>query len=349
KAVPTSVIVARLRGYATLPTTGSTTAGGVLKLGNTLTSDNVTNHLPTDFTLTTGSILTLRSDREFIGGLAYFTTEKGNDKLYYVGILADTDLGGPRTDVSGAAVWVGQFSENRTVTSEDNDDFIRFHIDFGAGTFEFRNTEQNRGDGRLVREGNTYALNGVFGNGIIDVNNNVLTTGQLGGQMIGVFGAERHTVPITGLIGAKGVVGTFVDSALGSNFVGGFWAVPELAIEDDLDDGVVDFGDWERNFGRRHTLPTQIDSSKSQFLKGLETGLAGKGGPVHGPITLTFGSDSLTYGDYPLGGDATGGVSAFRSANDYRYAGVLSGTNLGAPISSVLQTGAWRGQFVAYG
>ena len=367
---PAAIVVGVLRDYATLPTMGSTTKGEFLKLGNTLTSDNVTNHLPTDFTLTTDSIFTLRNDEEFTGGFAYFTTEKGSDKFYYVGILADTNLGGPLTDVSGTAVWDGQFSENRTVTSDDNDDFIRFHIDFGAGTFQFRNTEQNRGDGRLVREGNTYALNGVFGNGIIDVYNNVLTTGQLGGQMIGVFGGVRHEVPITGLIGAKGVLGTFVDSALGSNFVGGFWAVPKLRIEDDLLSKVVNFTDWKDSFGRRDPLPTQLNriTRNSEFLAGMETvvgenglddmgrtdfarvsHLASKSPSSIVRFALDFGSDSVTYGDYPLGADATGGVAGFwQDSGDHRYAGLLSSTNVGAPINSVLQTGEWRGQFVAY-
>ncbi len=370
---PAAIVVGVLRGYATLPTMGSTTKGEFLKLGNTLTTTNISNHLPTDFTLTTDSIFTLRNDEEFTGGFAYFTTEKGSDKFYYVGILADTNLGGPLTDVSGTAVWDGQFSENRTVTSDDNDDFIRFHIDFGAGTFEFRNTEQNRGDGRLVREGNTYALNGVFGNGIIDVYNNVLTTGQLGGQMIGVFGGVRHEVPITGLIGAKGVLGTFVDSALGSNFVGGFWAVPKLRIEDDLLSKVVNFTDWKDSFGRRDPLPSRITSPRtntqnSEFLAGMETVVGENGlddtdrtnfarvstlatvaGGTIARFALDFGSDSLTYGDYPLGADATGGVAGFwQDSGDHRYAGLLSSTNVGAPINSVLQTGEWRGQFVAY-
>ena len=171
------------------------------------------------------------------------------------------------------------------------------------------------------------------------------------------------------MIGKKGAVGAFVDSLDRSHFAGGFWAVPKLGIDDDDDDEVVNFADWERGFGRRHDLPRRLTSPQtSEFLAGRETvvnenGLDDMGRTNYGRVVsganfaggtiarfaFAFGSDSLTYGDYPLGGDATGGVAGFWQANGaHRYAGLLSSTNVGAPINSALQNGAWRGRFVVY-
>ena len=368
---PAAIVVGVLQDFATLPTTGSATSGGFLKLGSTFTNTDVATFAPTGFT-SNNTTITLDNDIEFTGGVAYFsiteTDGSGVSFYYYAGILANTNLGEPVASTDPTARWIGVFSEHNSRTSDDENNFIGFHVNFGAGTLQFRNTADNGGGGTLTRGTNTYTLNARFGNGVIDeYNNTVLTTGQLGGRITRT--SDNKTAAISGLIGKKGAVGAFVNPTDASHFAGGFWAVPKLGIEDDLDDEVVDFGDWERGFGRRHDLPRRLTSPQtSEFLAGRETvvnenGLDDTGRTNYGRVVsgakfaggtiarfaFAFGSDSLTYGGYPLGGDATGGVAGFWQANGaHRYAGLLSSTNVGAPINSALQTGAWRGRFVVY-
>ena len=377
---PAAIVVSVLQDFATLPTAITTHNGGFLKLGSTFAESNLPAFPPApatleNYVLLAGSFVLIRNDIENIGGFAHYSIVDGpadSQRLHYAGILSDTNLGAPVASSDPTAKWIGVFSEYNSSDPADENNFIGFHVNFGAGTLQFRNTADNGGGGTLVRGTNTYTLNARFGNGVIDeYNNTVLTTGQLGGQVerVAPIFVGTQVAAISGLIGAKGAVGAFVDPKNVSFFVGGFWAVPKLGIDDDDDDEVVDFSDWERGFGRRHDLPRRLTSPQtSEFLAGRETvvnenGLDDMGRTNYGRVAsganfasgtiarfaFAFGSDSLTYGDYPLGGDATGGVAGFWQASGaHRYAGLLSSTNVGAPINSALQTGAWRGRFVVY-
>ncbi|MCA8833759.1 MAG: hypothetical protein K8953_01630, partial [Proteobacteria bacterium] len=368
---PTAVDVNVLQDYATLPTTGSTTAGGFLKFGNTLTNANSGTFIPTGFSRNV-DVASLRNDIEDIGGVTYLAVTDDDDTkfYYYAGIFADTDLGAPRTDTAGTASWTGQFLEHASGLA-DKDDFVKFHIDFGRGELQFRNAGDTAGNGTLVRGDYTYTLNARFGHGFADANNNIITTGQLGGQITRAISGTSATAVISGLIGEKGVVGAFVNTADRVHFAGGFWAVPVLGDEPDGNDEVVDFSDWEDSFGRGHDLPRRFSKNPqtSEFLAGRETVFMGVdglddtdrtnlgrtpaganfAGNTPARFALDFGSDSLTYGDYPLGADATGGAAGFwQASGSHRYAGLLSSTNVGAPISETEGSAAWRGRFVVY-
>ena len=336
-------------------------------------------NLPTAFGLVPNSVVTLRNDIDFDGGVGYFYIQDDNESIfyYYAGILADTDLGAPRTETEGTAIWPGRFIDELIKDHADKDNFVDFHIDFGRGELQFRNPASTAGGYTLAYGTNRYTLNGIFGNRIIDKNGNILTTGQLGGQITRVSTISGSQVaPITGLIGEKGVVGAFVNSANLSGFAGGFWAVPELAEPVDLNDKLVNFADWSDPFGRATPPPTKPSSpSKSEFLTGNaavtviggpnEIELDGSGlneptnvspccalGDGRARFALTFGN--ATYDGKPLGGAGTAadGVAGFAttgpssSRGHYRYAGLLSGTDLGAPISANTPVGAWKGRFV---
>ncbi|MGU9962827.1 MAG: hypothetical protein ACNYPD_01840 [Candidatus Halichondribacter symbioticus] len=388
---PGAVDVNVLQDYATLPTRGIAMTGGFVKLGNTLTSANVTSHLPTTFTLDEGPFM-IRNDIEDIGGVGYFAVTDDNEILSYnyVGIFADTDLGTPVRSTDATITWTGIFSDHGTIASPDNNNFVKFHVDFRQGLFQFRNAGDTAGGGTLTRGDYTYTLNGRFGNAFADANNNIITTGQLGGQ---VLRSDSKTAVISGLIGVKGAVGAFVNSENVSRFAGGFWAVPNLGPAVDTNPELVSFSDWSDIFGRatppptksttvRHPTTMQETNTKSEFLTGKETvTVAPRSGTI--PIevlgfglnenedaiitnyigshlgarfALNFGSDSATHDGKPLGVDATGGVAGFTITLDtgrgddhrgrYRFAGLLPGTNLGAPISADTLVGAWRGRFV---
>ena len=296
---PAAVTVAQLQNFATLPTTGSATSGGFLKLGSTFTNTDVATFAPTDFT-TNNATITLRNDIEDIGGVAYFSVTDGDDTkfYYYAGILSDTNLGAPVSNTDATMTWTGIFSEHGSRESPNKDDFVKFHVNFGAGTLQFSNAEETAGGATIVREGYTYTLNARFGHGAVDeYSNTILTTGQLGGQIkrsTGLMNDPDKFAPISGLIGKKGAVGAFVDSLDRSHFAGGFWAVPILGDEPDKNIRLVNFRDWSDSFGRGTPPPTtptrlQNNNTESQFLTGNATVVSGKGLNEAGSISGVFG------------------------------------------------------------
>ena len=92
----------------------------------------------------------------------------------------------------------------------------------------------------------------------------------------------------------------------------------------------------------RDSIP--FNSYRNEFLQGTATGvLAGsQGSAILNTLNLETGD-----GSQDLGGDATDGIfmrSKFSSAN--YYAGIFSGTDLGAPVSEPSGTSAeWNGRF----
>ena len=85
----------------------------------------------------------------------------------------------------------------------------------------------------------------------------------------------------------------------------------------------------------------------------MATGI-GTGDVTNIRINETLNLETATYKDVPLGGDAEDGVAYFSGQSGgstyYNYAGIFSGTNLGAPITGTTgQTAAWNGEFRAFG
>ncbi|MCH9663418.1 MAG: hypothetical protein K0U66_07150, partial [Gammaproteobacteria bacterium] len=343
--------------------------GGFLTLSSSFSESNLPEFPPTPsdtldpYVLVPDSFVMIKNDIEFDGGFAYYSIRDGasdSRRLHYAGILADTNLGEPVASSDPTAKWTGVFSDYNSSDPTDKSNFVDFHVNFGRGELQFHNGlsgASSGGGGTLTRDGNTYTLNARFGNGFADANNNIITTGQLGGQVLRDSPLGNGQVAaISGLIGAKGAVGAFVNPKSLSFFAGGFWAVETIGPAPDGDAGAVNFGDWSDGFGREHTLPSRLNAGKSQFLEGKATvtngiGLDETGVSVSKRFALTFDNDSASYKGSPLGGNGTAadGVSGILGGNGNRYVGLLSGTNLGAPIRSTLHVGMWRGQFVGYG
>ena len=86
-----------------------------------------------------------------------------------------------------------------------------------------------------------------------------------------------------------------------------------------------------------------------QFLQGTADGISGIGNTI--PIILNL--KTATYDDVAFDGDAEDGVAFFRGVigvNAYNYAGIFSGTNLGAPITGTTgQTATWNGRIAGRG
>ena len=107
---------------------------------------------------------------------------------------------------------------------------------------------------------------------------------------------------------------------------------------------------WAHSFA---TALSATPTTENQFLLGMATGI-GTGDVTNIRINETLNLETATYKDVPLGGDAEDGVAYFSGQSGgstyYNYAGIFSGTNLGAPITGTTgQTATWNGEFRAFG
>ncbi len=154
---------------------------------------------------------------------------------------------------------------------------------------------------------------------------------------------------VTGLIGQQGAVGAFrsnhVDNptATHTSYAGGFVAVP-----------VANYLIWKHSFGNPTTLPTRVPwyadgQPQTEFLQGGETDL--DPGFINNPVPR-----SLDFVNSGLGGEATDGVAYLSGTWEVlkpgttvrmnvlrHFAGILSGTNLGALLNAPV-TATWNGK-----
>ena len=266
----------------------------------------------------------------------------------YAGILADTDLGAPFTQGGGPAqvTWKGWFQAVVRPVSRGFDLVINFAND--ANTIEA--FVQQTGD-------NYFHLTGSFdANGVI--------TGEV---YFGTFINANKDMPtdaadpdngfLTGLIGEQGALGAFVGGtgtrdaieqitplAYHNTYAGGFVASPNVVNH-------VRYIDWTGSFTPTLTATMLNPTDRvSQFLATAtaldETGAGTINAVNKGSLTLA----NATFKGAGLGGQATDGVSWFwDSTNNFGYAGILAGTDLGAPLTQTSGTAKWNGSFQTTG
>ncbi|MCA8835818.1 MAG: hypothetical protein K8953_12130, partial [Proteobacteria bacterium] len=180
--------------------------------------------------------------------------------------------------------------------------------------------------------------------------------GILGGTVS--YGSSFNNLPLIGLIGKKGVIGVF---HAGSNQLsaGGFYATPAPAPA--LPDAT--FATWEASFATGDLLATDgvagikaaatievkdtAGTNSSHFIRGTETGIAGIYTPFDPDRVVGFhlddgtkNDDGTTLGDTDNGvafgfvnTDATD-TSVRPNGTGLYFAGLLSGTDVGAPLNS---------------
>ncbi len=104
---------------------------------------------------------------------------------------------------------------------------------------------------------------------------------------------------------------------------------------------------WRQTFfvQNSHDSLVNVNLETNKFLIGTATGLTTTG--------ITGAVIPLTLADNDLGGLNTDGVAFFRGSFSnnaiYSYAGILSGTNLGAPLTAQTAMGTWNGRFQTMG
>ena len=280
-------------------------------------------------------------------GVAFFNGWNGRWNSHNSGILSGTDLGMTLTQTSGTAYWNGRFRMHSGLKT----DFV-LEIDFDdksipgsvAGIEAF---VQSSGDRYYYLDGSfddKGVIKGTFDFGkFIDGDRNDTTFSRLSGK-------------VTGLIGEEGAVGGFHNGY----YSGGFVASPNA--------GRVNYWQWLNSFDAPPPLKpvitsvttsggTSVSTLENQFLQGTTDGLefgnikkSTRGRGTDPDITI-LDLQVAEYDGSILGGDEEDAVAFFRGkirgSEIYYYAGILSDTNLGAPVTQTQGTAIWEGQIGA--
>ena len=327
---------------ATTPTTGTPKNEFLQTTGATIATGDLTAVAAA--ALTPDSLTINAND-----GVAFYQGYKGSASAFYAGIFETTDLGAPFTNaVAPSAEWNGQFQAVGGFSV--NRDFV-LEVGFGgmgdtAGSVE----------AFVQQVGSTYyLLKGNFNRqGVISATIRLSTFSN--GDRTTIGGATLDGI-LTGLIGAEGAVGVFISNANAQgNYAGGFVAKPTAPDTEPL---VVNHGDWLRDFFKAPPARLTATNPRRQFLAGGPAGLDTTGTvqvtiPNDGNLLLTL--ESARYKGKELGGtrDMADGVAGFfddgETVSDtvgVYYAGLLSGTDLGAPLTQATGSVTWHGQIEA--
>ena len=336
--------------------------------------DGIDFFIASTFSITGASGSTLGTH---LGNQIYVDVEVNVDTLYhYAGILSGTDLGEPVDSVVGTATWNGSFRTHNT-----NPVDFQLTVGFGAvgaktiSAFIKDNARWGAVDNYYLLEGTytdagliTGTVNwGQFTGGDKDMpvgGNNGTLTGLIGKEgAVAVFTSDTPASRTIGSATRPTSVGPVLDKVLNKVFngvapvygyVGGFVASPSLPDER------VTYRDWFESFDDRATggvletpsLRAEDDEDNSdlfnQFLGISEYATA---------LDETGAGTVTQRGGLTLADDADSGVSFFSNGislttltvGSQSYAGLLAGTDLGAPINDVAQVGEWKGQFKSLG
>ena len=263
----------------------------------------------------------------------------------HAGILAGTNLGAPLTQGSGdpQVRWNGWFHAIIGIRASIQTIRLVFslEIDFADSNAIEAFVQQN-GDYHYHLTGN-FDDKGVI-TGTVDLGD--FTTGTRDQKTTRVSSNGF----LTGLIGEDGAVGVFL-SGTGTKdaivktepfiYAGGFVAHPTATSTANN----VKFSKWVAAFNPL-AAPTNSGGG-GDFVQGGDTAL-----PLGNRSTNIASQGTLSLTD-TLNGLApsegiNNGVGFFRTRNNYYAAGLLSGTDLGAPLSNIAQAGEWAGRITAY-
>ena len=346
----------RLEGYATLPTLpNQLTTSGFLK---PVSGQDELDLTPANFFLRPGAegaqTLDTNPNANQIGrrggvgstdddGYHYFHTySDGDDRGYgYGGILSTTNLGAPVADSGVAAVWTGYFSHYSNITDQD----AEFYVDFTAGTVGFANAAGNGVEAKTF-DGDNFTVNGQFGSP------HNLTTGQLGGTVIRMDNLGTNTYNILGLIGQEGAVAVFID--FNKNTAGGFTASNPKHEDYCAANGrfcIANQDAWVKSFTTPPSAMLDPSNLRNQFLLGQRDQLNEMGTVNPQSFVMSVANSNATFDGIALGLERDDGVGFFSADIDgtrYFYAGILSDTDLGAPVGLTFEgetKGRWNGRF----
>ena len=287
-------------------------------------------------------------------GLFYDNTDDSNNRVYYAGILADTDLGAPLTQTTGSVTWYGQIQIIRDgaldTTSAHN---FELEITFGgtngvAGSIEGEDVERVlSGFTYQYRLAGTYDAGGVITGTVTHESFTGADTGQLDKAIADGTGQGI----LTGLIGAQGAVGVFLAADAGSTkdniintenangrYVGGFVVAPPVP-------SVATHATFKTYYAARTNSrrlhPDLTTGGNVAFVEATATSL-----PIDGltfPANGNFMPVTVRLKEEATGNNGFAVMYGLVSGNQPRFrAGLLSGTDLGPALSGT-STATWAG------
>ncbi len=284
-----------------------------------------------------------------------------NDKTYYfyAGIFKTTDLGAPLNaqysgDWKGGMAIVSQAGGSTTAPAQGD---FTLSVNFNKKSF-------------VGRTQSSYAIRGTFNDRGV-MTGTVLAQAYLddAGTILNVDLVSGAGF-VSGLIGQDGAVGVFYtnnDDIGRGNLSGGFFAAPPNL---DTEPASVNYGDWTRSFtpALKTEVPLRTIASASArdnyFISGLTPASldnypAYTGSGTTTGIYFAESADSkgtLTLGDNDIGGDSADGVAFVNGTfqanivdTSTYHAGILVGTDMGAPINDVGLSGSWKGWLKSVG
>ena len=286
-----------------------------------------------------------------------FTTRTFGGTKLYTGLLAGTDVGAPVSDIQTEVEWTGKidaiYGRGVDTTGERNvsvadfapQDFtllVSFYGNFGSirnkAPIVFNSARILNIDGRFTDRGVIY--------GKTRLSNGSQTTAS---------------GSLTGLIGAEGAVAVFVsddenpskanvNAAYFGNYAGGFVALPpatpSTAPRADFETWLASFD--APNIPLTRAIRTQDFTSTNDtqyFVQGTVSGL-NRANENYGNEKGNFNPKTLTLDKSFDDGNVYDGIAYLRGTGRRAYAGILLGTDLGAPVTGVADTTAkWAGRF----
>ncbi len=241
--------------------------------------------------------------------------------VHNVGIYSTTQLGAPLPNTITSAQWAGMLYERSgtdAITASPITLTVGFSTGSGTGTIHGKNGVEG-----------LYELVASY-NDIGVISGTIIRTAKAGDTITGA-----DTGRISGLIGADGAVGVF-RSNVGTtvSFVGGFLAQPPLT---------VDYTDWVAVAN-----PTDAPMP-NEFLKGTRNGLMGTTRLEIGGLTNIAANVHNHASTHILdAGDAGDGFAVYRATKtgSVHNAGILSTTDLGAPLTGTITNVQWPGSLL---
>ena len=339
------VDVSDLTGYATIPTVVANLVGDsrFLRIADGTSLDTTGIASPAENPNLPPAILTIRRDYTaksagFGDGYAFIHPQG------YAAILPTTDLGIAlpiNASQLADAKWEGTYSLTHSALNAP----ITFIVDFTTGALT--GTADIQFDA-FDLAGKTITIDATFGaEGVLD---GTFKT-EAGRELVEGDTPLINAVDtdVIGLIGAEGLVGIMHgQNTDGDVFAGGFIALPEPTP-------VANYAAWLKSFDE--TLPTagrHTAGLDSQFLQSNEAG----DGLNFGDVVLRFdtlnpnGAPIRDFRTLTMDDNINNGVSFFTGSKGERgsfnprfFAGMLSGTNVGAPLAvEIGKTAVWKGK-----
>ncbi len=268
------------------------------------------------------SLANLNPPGDSADGYAFYRPD-ATGSVHNVGIYSTTRLGAPLSNTIAEAQWSGRLDERSgtdAITTSPITLTVGFSTGAGTGTITGKNGENRLG---------LYEISASY-NDIGVITGTIIRTNKPGEAITGA-----NTGTISGLIGADGAVGVFRNHGSSTvSFVGGFLALPPP---------IANYAQWVATAD-----PTDAPTP-NQFLKGTRNGLMGTTRLEIGGFLSTAANVNNHASTHILNeGDAGDSFAVYRATKtgSVHNVGILSTTDLGAPLTDTITNVQWPGSLL---